>query len=119
MKKLVVLLFLITSLFANKVDTALKQCKKEYLYVLIVSNFCPWCHKFENQTLQDTKVKKSLQKDFCFVKLTRGDDSIAKKFSSTFSPSHYFLDKNGTIVLEDIGYKTSQEFLEILKDLKE
>lgn len=66
MKKMVLLIALITTLFAEgykdfakemayetKYETALQRAKKENknLMVLMVTNYCPWCSKFEKKLL--------------------------------------------------------------------
>ena len=124
MVRAIFLLFFTFSLFGaplHNYTTALQKAKLQHkmVYVLVTSTHCRWCKKFKNETLQNKEVVKKLQKRFVTVELTKGFDTIPKQFSSHFMPSHFFVDANGVQLLEDIGYKTPQEFLEILEDLKE
>jgi len=123
MKKLFFILSLFASLlFADEVNwqedyaTALESAKKQHkpVYVFISAGECPWCAKFENEVLTKSDIVSILNKNFINVHLVRGFDTIASQFKVRPVPRHYFLDKNGKIVFQDLGYKDKNEFKEEL-----
>jgi thioredoxin-related protein len=91
----------------DEYDTALQRAKQEHkpLYVFISSSQCGWCHKFEKTTLQDESVKKRLAKEFITVHLVRDFDSVPKQFETSPVPRHYFVDEDGKILYNSLGYR--------------
>ncbi|HIP14583.1 MAG TPA: thioredoxin family protein [Sulfurimonas autotrophica] len=133
--KFVFLLFLMSiTLFSaqlqwlNDYDEALKNAQKEHklVYILVVSDTCKWCKKFENKTLQNKQIKERVNKEFVTVLLSRDTDVIPKGLKISPVPRHYFLDEKGKILYSSVGYRdtelfnsfmdNAQEHYEILKD---
>jgi len=128
------LLFLSVTLFGSELrwshdySKALLDAKKEHklVYVLIVSDTCRWCKKFENTTLQNKKIKERVNKEFVTVLLSRDRHLIPKGLQTSPVPRHYFLDETGKILYASLGYReeemfnsfmdNAQEHYEILKD---
>ncbi|WP_428737214.1 thioredoxin family protein [Sulfurimonas sp.] len=113
MKKILLLLTLCLSLFGvelgwtHEYKAALAKAKKEdkVLYVLLTSDNCRWCRKFENTTLQDRAIQDKLNKDFIVVHLSRDRDEVPKIFETTPVPRHYFVDGNEKILFESLGHR--------------
>ena len=86
---------------------ALKDAKKQdkLVYILITSDSCKWCRKFEATTLQDKAIQKRLTKEFVKVHLSRDRHTIPKQFKTTPVPRHYFTDTKGNILYDSLGYR--------------
>jgi hypothetical protein len=113
MKYIISLVFLATTLFSmdlgwshNYKDTLLKAHKSgKLVYVLITSDNCSWCRKFEGTTLQDKEIQKRLYSEFEVVHLSREKDYIPKNFKTAPIPRHYFVDAKGKILYNSLGHR--------------
>ncbi|MDH4943609.1 thioredoxin family protein [Sulfurimonas sp. C5] len=113
MKKIILICLFALSLFGSGIDwphdykKALAQAKQEHkiLYVLLTSDNCRWCRKFENTTLQEDVIKEKLAKNFIVVHISRDRDFVPKYFETTPVPRHYFVEGNGKIVFESLGHR--------------
>lgn len=107
--------------WSNDYTKALADAKKEHklVYVLIVSDTCRWCEKFENTTLQNTKIKERVNKEFVTVLLSRDRHKIPEYFETSPVPRHYFVDANGTIVYSSLGYRDEEIFDSFMDNAQE
>ncbi len=127
MKKLLLLLVLLTSLFSAELGwqddytQALLDAKKEkkLVYTLITSATCGWCQKFKNTTLQDNKVIQRLEKEFITVQLVRDFDNIPEHFETSPVPRHYFTDSNGVILYNSLGHRDEDTFQAFMDNAQE
>ena len=73
----------------NDYDEALKNAQKEHklVYILVVSDTCKWCKKFENKTLQNKQIKERVNKEFVTVLLSR-DTELFNSFMDN-AQEHY------------------------------
>lgn len=118
MKYLVLIFILMSSLqsaelgWSHNYKKALADAKKEHklVYVLITSDSCRWCRKFESTTLQDKKIQKRLHREFITVYLSRDRDPIPKGFEITPIPRHYFTDADGKILYDSLGHRKVECF---------
>ena len=132
MKVLIVLLYLVCSLFsANAQDaafsldfyedypTALAQAKKEnkLLMLVIVQDPCPYCDGMVEKTLANPKVKKAI-KDFVSVIVDK-HSSLPSAFITTATPMTFFIDsKTEEGLWESMGYVTAESFLDDIQEAK-
>jgi len=86
------------------------QQKHKPLYIFISSQGCRWCYKFETTTLKNGEVQKLLQEDFVLVHLVRHQDSIPKRFQSVPVPRHYFVNDDGRLLYDALGYRKVSTF---------
>lgn len=127
MKKLLLLLVLITSLFSAELGwpddykQALVDAKKEnkLVYMLITSSTCSWCQKFKDTTLQDKKVIQRLEKEFITIHLVRDFDEIPEGFEASPIPRHYFTDSNGVILYNSLGHRDEETFQAFMDNAEE
>ncbi|MFT7859334.1 MAG: DUF255 domain-containing protein [Sulfurimonas sp.] len=113
MKKIVLLLIAACSLFASGIDwphdykAALKEAEKEdkLVYVLLTSENCRWCRKFENTTLQEKQIQERLAKEFVVVHISREIDFVPENFETTPVPRHYFVNSKGEILYDSLGHR--------------
>lgn len=118
MKSIIWLVLSIAILFGGELHwqkdykTAIQQAQKinKPVYVLITSEHCGWCKKFEHTTLQNAQVQKRLAHEFVVVKLVREHDEVPHKFATSPIPRHYFVDKNGTILYDSLGHRQVECF---------
>ncbi|MDD5160332.1 MAG: thioredoxin family protein [Sulfuricurvum sp.] len=124
MKKIVLLAFLLANLFGSEIawndtyEQAQAKAKKESkpLMVLITSEQCRWCRKFEATTLQDEDVISKLNSKFVTVHVTRDKSIYPKNLSAKMVPMNYFLDANGKVIYSMPGYWPSEDYQSILDD---
>lgn len=124
MRHILLIIALISTLSAfdwpSDYDDALEQAKKENkdIYMLIGSEYCPWCEKFEKKVLSQKEVIKKLEKDYVLIYLSRDIDDIPEHLEPRPLPRHYFLTKNGEIIYTTVGYRNSEGFYEVLDEVK-
>lgn len=132
MKKIVILLFMALSLWAddaadaaktlgylNSYSQGLNQANKEHklMMLVLVRDGCHWCKKFERETLSDAKIKVKLN-DFVKVIVDQSDD-FPEYFQSNFSPTVYFVNpKTQKSVWDFPGFKDPKEFTEDINAAK-
>ncbi len=124
MKKLALLAFLMANLFATDIawndtyEQAQAKAKKESkpLLVLITSEQCGWCRKFEATTLQNEDVISKLNSKFVAVHVTRDKSIYPKNLSAKMVPMNYFLDANGKVIYSMPGYWPVEDYQSILDD---
>ncbi len=124
MKKLALLALLMVNLFAGDIvwsdtyEQAQAKAKKESkpLLVLITSEQCRWCRKFEATTLQDEDVISRLNSKFVTVHVTRDKSVYPKSLSAKMVPMNYFLDSNGKVIYSMPGYWPVDDYQSILDD---
>ena len=113
MKVLIFLLMITTALFSNDLgwsndySKGLEKAKKseKLVYVLITSDNCRWCRKFESTTLENKAILKRLYSEFEVVHLSRDRDMIPKNFETTPVPRHYFVDADGKVLYNSLGHR--------------
>jgi len=100
------------SKWSHDYQKALQKAKKEHkpVYILIVSDTCRWCKKFEEVTLNDPKIKERINKEFVTVILSRDKDEIPKYFKVSPIPRHYFVNCKGNILFSSFGYRDADIF---------
>lgn len=125
--KLLFITFIFTiSLFGSSnwiedYDEAVKiaQEQNKRIYMLIVSENCRWCKKFERTTLKDEKLLQRLSKQYVILRLSREMDDIPSKFKTTPIPRHYFLSNSGEVIFPVVGYRDVETFNSFLDTVNE
>ena len=118
MKTIALFFLLQLSLFSaqlhwtNEYNKALEDAQREHkpIYLLIVSDTCKWCRKFENLIMQNKQIKVRVNKEFVTVLLSRDTDVIPKGLKTSPVPRHYFLDERGDILYSSLGYRKAGTF---------
>ncbi|WP_409199852.1 thioredoxin family protein [Methanobrevibacter sp. DSM 116169] len=83
--------------------------------IYFTSSSCYYCDKFEDETLSNETVISKINEDYIFVPVNINEDpEIARKFSAYTTPTIVFLDSNGDVSQEIIGYHNSAEFIRFL-----
>lgn len=125
MRYIVLSMIFLSSLYASEIGwlsdykKALEIAKKEKkdVYVLVTSDSCPWCRKFENTTLQNEKVLALLRLKYVLVHADRDRDYLPKNFNTKAVPRHYFVTSKEQIIFTFLGYWDELDFKSYLKDV--
>ncbi len=114
---------LVTALFSSvdwqtNYHTAIKVAKEQNkrVYMLIVSDDCRWCRKFERTTLKDKKILQRLNEKYVLLHLSRDKDHIPNKFKTAPIPRHYFLTSTGKEVYPVVGFRPVEDFNDFLNN---
>jgi len=124
MKYFVFVLLFISTLWGAKFDwsndynESLHKAQKEKkpMYVLVTSDKCPWCARFEKKVLGDKKLLEKLEKEYIIVHLTREKNFVPRKFDKKMVPHHYFVDDRGEITYNHLGYWNKKDFKSFLDE---
>ncbi|MBV5321809.1 MAG: DUF255 domain-containing protein [Sulfuricurvum sp.] len=124
MKKLALLVLLMANLFANDIawsdtyEQAQVKAKKESkpMLVIITTEQCRWCRKFEATTLSDEDVISKINTRFVSVHVTRDKSIYPKALGAKMVPMSYFLDESGKVIYSMPGYWPVDDYQSILDD---
>ena len=110
--------------FASKMNyetdyaTALAKAKKEKkpLMVLMTTNFCPWCRKFEKRLLSQNVTAKKIQEKFIPLVLNLSEKKFPEALGKiAMTPTVYIVNENNeTLSNQFVGYSARDEFLYML-----
>lgn len=104
--------------YETNFDEAMKKSKKlqKNIMLVLVSNYCPWCRKFEQRVLLKNEVNEQIQKNYIPLILNREKDPFPKEFDTGFTPIVHFIDyKTQKSYKNVVGYNNKDEFTYILK----
>lgn len=99
--------------YETNYEVAVQKAKKEKKNILfmLVSNYCPWCRKFEQRVLMDSVVDKNVKEKYIPLVLNKEKDEFPQKFNSSFTPIVNFLDyKTLQSYKKIVGYNNKEEF---------
>ena len=104
--------------YETNYQAALAKAKKEHknLMLVLTTNYCPWCRKFETNVLHKEEVNQEIHKNYVPLILNRDEKQFPAQFTSTFTPVIYFIDAGNEKILHKVtGYSQREEFLFLLK----
>jgi thioredoxin-related protein len=110
MKKIIILLTLISSL-------ALAKDKMTLLYMEM--NYCGWCKKMKKEVFEDDSISSKLHKMYNIKIMKKGDSDIPLNLTTKFYPTTYIISSNGKVIDELPGYMKPKSYLEYLELLSE
>ncbi|DAB28876.1 MAG: thioredoxin [Sulfurimonas sp. RIFOXYD12_FULL_33_39] len=137
MKPFILLFVLLSFLYSAQIDEfangvgylrsynmALESAKKEQklIMLLVVSDYCPWCKKFERKVLENPLVKEAVNRDFIAVAIDKNSDkgNYPQEFAAVMIPAVYFIDpKTQKSIYEVVAYRKKDEYLLNLKEALE
>ena len=99
-------------------EKALQRAKAEKKDVLLiqVSNYCPWCRKFEKKTLSSDKINAQVQKNYVPLIVNRQEGTLHKRFDTPIVPVSYIIDyKDDSKFRSFPGYQNRTDFSSIIK----
>jgi thioredoxin-related protein len=96
--------------FAKAIDKA-KRVHKNVMLV-VVSNQCPWCRKFEQQVLRRKEVSAAVQRKYVPVIVNKEAGKLPSEFNLSFTPIVYFIDpKTQKSYHRSVGYNEREAFM--------
>ncbi len=104
--------------YETNYETALKKAKKaqKNVMLVLVSNYCPWCRKFEQRVLLKKEVDAVIQKNYIPLIINKERDSFPKELDMAFTPIIHFIDyKTLRSYKSLLGYNSKEEFLHTIK----
>lgn len=104
-------------------DTALLEAQKKNkpIMLVVVGDYCPWCRKFERQTLEKNEVAIYVEDHFIPVIVDRNLDKehYPPMYHSLRIPTVFFIEpKRQELLFESMGYVKQAEFLETMQGIK-
>lgn len=97
----------------------LKAARKssKLLMVDFYADWCGWCKKLDRETYTDREVIK-LSNDFICVKVnTDKNPEASQQYRVSGLPTIVFLNSNGEIIENVVGYRESSDYIKILSDI--
>lgn len=106
--------------YETNYNVALQKAKNEGkdLMVLMITNYCPWCSKFEKKTLSDKKIDEAIQSEYVPLIINKEEGGFPPYLNAPIVPTTYFVDpKEEKAYFERVGFVNKVEFLELLKQI--
>lgn len=134
MKKIVLMLLISLALFGANIDdfaqkmgferdykTALAKAEAEGkpLMMVLGADYCPWCRKFEHNTLNSKLIKPVVQSDVVTLIVDKKFDikTFPTKFRTQFTPRVFFINPTDESIISDTtGYIKKKNFAVNLHD---
>ncbi|WP_324170889.1 thioredoxin family protein [Sulfurimonas sp.] len=109
--------FASTNNYSRDYNSAAKIAKKhnKLIMLVVVSDYCPWCKKFEKKTLSSDLVKNKVQKNLIPIIINKNKDKekYPAKFYSKLVPTVIFINpKTSKRVYESLGYMKKSDFIQ-------
>lgn len=133
MKKIALFLALSVLLFADgykefahsmqyetNYDKALERAKTEgkNVMVLMITNYCPWCAKFEKRTLSDATIDAEVKKAYIPVIINKEERKFPSFLNVPIVPTIFFIDaKEQKILHQSVGFSNKADFATLLESL--
>ena len=99
-------------------EKALEKAKNEKkpIMLVMVTHYCPWCRKYEKNTLTKKSIKTLVSKKYVPLILNRSQQQFPKKFDTPRIPTTFFIDaKDERLIYSEMGFKTKSEFIDMEK----
>lgn len=104
--------------YETNYKAALKRAKKEHknIMLVMVTNSCPWCRKFEQRVLLKKEVNELVQKHYIPLLINKDKDTYPKDLDRSFTPIVHFISyKTAKSYALSIGYNNRETFWQLLK----
>ncbi len=102
-------------------EKALGKAKAEgkNLMVFMITNYCPWCAKFEKKTLSDAQIDAMVKSNYIPLIINKEEKNFPSFLNAPMVPTTFFVDaKNQKILHESVGFSNKTDFENLLKALK-
>lgn len=84
------------------------------IMLVMVTHYCPWCRKYEKNTLTKKSVIALVSKKYVPLILNREKQQFPKKFDTPRIPTTFFIDaKDERLIYSEMGFKTKSGFMEM------
>ncbi len=102
-------------------DMALKKAGEEDKIIMIkaTSEHCHHCKKMNREVFIEEEVVNALHKDFIAVSVDVGDATLPLGLKADMTPTFFFINKDKKMIKRIPGSWNKEDFLVILKEVKE
>jgi len=99
---------------------ALELQKKNGKIIMLdmVRSECHYCNEMELEVFENKEMIKWIDERFITVKINLDKDRIPRGIKVTFTPSFFFVDKNGSIVKKIPGAWNIVDFKDLTRGIK-
>lgn len=101
---------------------ALAKKKKKIIFIDAYASWCGPCKMLDRNTFSDASVGTYFNDKFINLKIDCEKHPDGRKVASTYSVSAYptliWIDADGNLVKKEVGYKTPEQLLRAVQDLK-
>jgi len=107
--------------YETNYESALKkaQSEKKNLMVLMVTNYCPWCSKFEKRTLMDADIDKAIKAKYIPLIINKEEKNFPSFLNVPVVPTTFFIDATDEKPFhESVGFSNKVDFANLLNALK-
>jgi thioredoxin-related protein len=126
MKNILMPLLFSLTLFGSQIEwqkdyeSALAHAKEsnKRLFVFMSAKECKFCKKLEETTVKDPEIVAKINKEYVSLYLDKDTDTYPSHLRTEAVPKLYFLDKEGVIVDDSLGYWDSSDFAFTLDDVQ-
>jgi len=100
---------------------ALKLAREKNKPVMIdaYTSWCGWCKKMDKETFSDPAVVDLSLSFICLRVNPEEDEMFSNKYTVKDFPTVIFLKPDGTELDRHVGFKTTEDFIKILKTILE
>ncbi len=101
---------------------ALAKKKKKIIFIDAYASWCGPCKMLDKNTFSDASVGTYFNDKFINLKIDCEKHPDGRKVASTYSVSAYptliWIDADGNLVKKEVGYRTPEQLLRAVQDLK-
>ncbi|MDD3499346.1 MAG: DUF255 domain-containing protein [Sulfurovum sp.] len=96
------------------------KAKKKIIMIRGVLPFCKWCIQMDREVMVEPEVREMLDSSFVVVKTNVITEKLPLGMKSLGTPSFYFIKSDGETIIDQLnGYGDKEEFMELLRRIKE
>lgn len=102
-------------------DKALERAEKEdkIIMIKVMTKNCHFCRKMDAEVMIEEEVIQALEKDFVSVEIDVSTTELPLGLKVDLTPSFIFVDKKGEVIGNIPGSWEKDDFLDILKEVKD
>lgn len=111
--------FVYESAYETNYEKAIQKAKQEHKSVMLVmvTKYCPFCRRFKQDTLSDSRVHEKIMKEYIPLMLDKRKDSYPKSFLTPVTPTVFFFEPgHEDEATMSLGYKDVNSFLNEIED---
>lgn len=86
------------------------RTEKKHVFVYFSADWCTYCHKMEQETLDSGEYKTFLPKHYVYVKVMNPDEKTVKEYKIRMLPTYVIVSSDGSVVAYGEGYKNVHDF---------
>lgn len=108
--------------YETNYEKALERAKAEgkNVMVLMITNYCPWCTKFEKRTLSDATIDTQIKAEYIPVIINKEEKNFPSFLNVPIVPTTFFIDsKEQKVLHQSVGFSNKDDFTTLLESLRD